>query len=119
MNGHKKMLNETCISVNVSVESRACTIRRSSRCCVRNIDAAEMRQLKGRGYGFEISAVSFQSSSHRTTLKWIRIVQQDTLEDRTRWTRAICIASGLNMKRNDQDGDYRRTATDQETSSRF
>jgi hypothetical protein len=106
MNGHKNnvKMKHASLSQRISLSREHVRFVDLRGAVVRNIDAAEMRQLKGRGYGFEISAIPPQSSSsHRTTWKWTRLLfSSDTLEDRTRWTRAICIASGLNMKRNDR-----------------
>jgi len=106
MNGHKNnaKIKHASLSQRISLSREHIRFVDLRGAVVRNIDVSEMRQLKGRGYGFEISAIPPQSSSsNRTTWKWTRLLfSSDTLEDRTRWTRAICIASGLHAKIKDR-----------------
>ena len=86
MNGHKNSakMKHASLSQRISLSREHVRFVDLRGAVVRNIDAAEMRQLKGRGYGFEISAIPPQSSSsHRTTWKWTRLLfSSDTLEDR-------------------------------------
>ena len=86
MNGHKNnvKMKHASLSQRISLSREHVRFVDLRGAVVRNIDAAEMRQLKGRGYGFEISAIPPQSSSsHRTTWKWTRLLfSSDTLEDR-------------------------------------
>ena len=105
MNGHKNnvKMKHASLSQRISLSREHVRFVDLRGAVVRNIDAAEMRQLKDEAMVLRSARYHLKVRPHIERLENGLVYSlAATLEDRTRWTRAICIASGLNMKRNDR-----------------